>query len=226
VSNYPKWRLEAGLGMGAAFLVCLAFWLGARGNPSRKAEWRGDFALAGMALAAGLVFGWAALNLPLESAEPGDGVRGIFMLVLALVVPMAAAYALARGRELTGFATCLDPSTARASDAIGVVLAAMLAATVVAAIHVALGLVFDPRYKDFPLAALSGPVAALAILAFAGASSPPRPGAAEIAAAFVLSGSAVFVVANEGSANWQAFWFALLLVLLALSALRARAAPG
>ena len=37
----------------------------------------------------------------------------------------------------------------------------------VAAIHVALGLVFDPRYKDFPFAALLGPVVALAILALA-----------------------------------------------------------
>ena len=46
----------------------------------------------------------------------------------------------------------------------------------IAAMHVALGLVFDPRYKDFPLAALTGPVVALAILAFAGAAATQRPG--------------------------------------------------
>jgi hypothetical protein len=86
--------------------------------------------------------------------------------------------------------------------------------------HVALGLVFDPRYKDFPFPALSGPVAALAILAFAGARDPARPGLAEIVGAVVLAGSAVFIIANEGIANWQAVLFACLLVVLALTLLQ------
>jgi hypothetical protein len=42
----------------------------------------------------------------------------------------------------------------------------------------------------------------------------------------VLAGSALYVIANEGTANWQAVWFAILLVVLALTALRARAVPG
>jgi hypothetical protein len=42
----------------------------------------------------------------------------------------------------------------------------------------------------------------------------------------VLTASALFVVANEGSANWQALVLAGLLVLLALTALQAKAAPG
>ena len=71
---------------------------------------------------------------------------------------MATAYALARGDRLAGFAEALDSSYWRRSNIVAVVLAALLAATVVAAIHVALGLVFDPRYKDFPFAALAGPV--------------------------------------------------------------------
>jgi hypothetical protein len=150
----------------------------------------------------------------------------MLMFVLALVVPMAASYALARGQSLAGFGEVLDLSRWRRSDTISVILAALFVATLVAAIHVALGLVFDPRYKDFPLASLTGPAVALFILAFANARTPPNPGQAEIAAAAVLAGSAVFVTANEGSANWQAVWFALLLVLLALTALRARALPG
>ena len=107
-----------------------------------------------------------------------------------------------------------------------VVLSALLAVTIIAAIHVALGLVFDPRYKDFPFAALLGPVSALAILALADNPGPPRPGGAEIATAAVLTGSAVFVVLNEGIANWQALLFAALLLLLALTAVRAKAVPG
>ena len=45
-------------------------------------------------------------------------------------------------------------------------------------------------------------------------------------AAAVLTGSAVFIVLNEGIANWQALVFATLLLLLALTAMRAKAAPG
>jgi glucan 1,3-beta-glucosidase len=139
---------------------------------------------------------------------------------------MAAAFALARGWELPGFAMALDPWHWRGSTRGNAILAALLVATVVAAIHVALGLVFDPRYKDFPFAALTGPVTALAVAAFMGARAHVRPGAAEIAAAWVLAGSALFIVVNEGAANWQAVWLALLFGVLALTVLRARAAPG
>jgi hypothetical protein len=172
------------------------------------------------------LFGLAAVNLPMEGEIAGDRLRSAAMFVLALVVPMAACYALARGDRLAGLARALDPTYWRGSNLVEAVVATLLAATMIAAIHVALGLVFDPRYKDFPIAALLGPVAALAILAFAGNSGPPRPGSAETAAAALLTGSAVFVTLNEGIANWQAVLFAMLLLVLALTALRAKAAPG
>jgi glucan 1,3-beta-glucosidase len=127
---------------------------------------------------------------------------------------------------LAGFASALDPSRWRRSGSIQVILAALFAATVVAAIHVALGLVFDPRYKDFPLAALTGPVIALAVLAFADRTQAFAPGMPERVAAALLAGSALFVVGNEGLANWQALIFAGLLLLLALNCLKAEAAPG
>jgi glucan 1,3-beta-glucosidase len=161
----------------------------------------------------------------MEGELTGDRLRALAMFVLALVVPMAASYALACGDRLAAFARALDAAHRRHSNLVEVVVAALLIATTVAAIHVALGLVFDPRYKDFPLAALLGPVTALAVLAFAG-TTPPRPGGAEIMAAALLTGSAVFITLNEGIANWQALAFATLLLLLALTALRATAAPG
>jgi hypothetical protein len=226
VSNHPDWRLKAGLGVGAAFLAVIAFWAGSRGVPSRERSWRRDLAAGGIALGSGLLFGLAAVNLPMEGEMTGDRLRGVAMLVLALVVPMAASYAVARGDRLAGLARALDPSYWRSSNRVEVVLAALLAATLVAAIHVALGLVFDPRYKDFPFAALLGPVTALAILAFANNRALSRTGNAERMAASVLTGSAVFIMLNEGIANWQALLFATLLLLLALTAMRAKAAPG
>ena len=224
VSNHPDWRLKAGLGIGAAVLVFGAFRLGARGRAN--GDWRRDLAAAAIALASGLLFGLAATNLAMENALAGEQPRAVVLFALALAAPMAATFALARSRELPGFAVALDPSRWRRSTRDDAILAALLVVTMVAAIHVALGLVFDPRYKDFPFAALTGPVTALAVAAFMGARGAFRPGLADIAAACVMAGSALFIVANEGIANWQAVWLALLLAILAVTVLRARAAPG
>jgi hypothetical protein len=226
VSNQPRWPIAAGLGVGSAFLAFLSFWLGRRDSGTHAVRWQSELAATLLALGSGLFFGWAAFVLPMDSIVAADRVRNVLMFVLALVVPMASSYALARGQRLAGFGEVLDPSRWRRSDLVGVIPAALFIATVIAAIHVALGLVFDPRYKDFPLDSLTGPAIALFILALTNGRTPPDPGQAELAAATVLAGSALFVTANEGGANWQAVWFALLLVLLALTALRARAVPG
>ncbi len=223
VSNEPRWRLVAGLGIGTALLVFLSAVLGARHRPADTKTWRTDLSVALIAFASGLTIGLAAISLPIESVEPGDQLRSVAMFVLAAVVPLAAGFALGRGDRLPGFDLALDPTHWRGKDVIALVLAGLLAATMVAAMHIALGLVFDPRYKDFPLAALTGPVVALAILAFARAPAPHRPGSAETVGAAVLAGSAIFVIANEGIANWQALLFASLLIVLALTLFQAEA---
>lgn len=225
VSNHPDWRLKAGLGIGAAFLVFVSYWLGLR-RSQRAPSWRRDLICAAIALAAGVLFGLAAVNLPAEGEMQADRLRGALMLGLALVVPIAAAFALARGDRLPGFAYALAPSQRRTRGTIELALSALLIATFVAAAHVALGLVFDPRYKDFPFAALIGPVTALALLAFAGGKPDSSPGAAERIGAAILAASALFVVLNEGPGNWQAALLSALLAVLAVTCLRLRAAPG
>lgn len=219
VSNHPRWRLAAALDIFAAFLVFAAAWL-AR-EERRSLPWATGFAIAAIALSSGLVFGSAALGLPMEPPELGDRLRSAGMLVLSLAVPVLAAVALVRDEPLESLAVALNPSLWRRTDATTVLLSCLFAATLVAAMHVALGLVFDPRYKDFQLALLSGPVAALAILTVV--SRPGggilRPDVADAVAALLLIGSALFVVGNEGLANWQALWFGALLVVLSLTAL-------
>jgi glucan 1,3-beta-glucosidase len=226
VSNHPKWRLEAGLGIGAAFLVFAAAWFGRPKEIDGEEGLGRDLAVAAIALAAGLVFGWAALGLPMEPPEPGDRLRSAGMIVLSLLVPMLAAGAVVRGAPLASLDVALNPPLARRVDVWSLLLAIVFAATIVAAIHVALGLVFDPRYKDFQLALLTGPVVALAVVTWAKAPLRLAPGMAERVAAGLLAFSALFVMFNEGIANWQALWFGGLLVLLALSALRAVPSPG
>jgi Na+(H+)/acetate symporter ActP len=85
-------------------------------------------------------------------------------------------------------------------------------------------LVFDGRYRDFPFA----PLTAVAIPLFVLATWKRRSNvpAAEKAMAVTLAVSAVYIVANESFANWQALWFAAALLVLALTLVQARDVPG
>jgi glucan 1,3-beta-glucosidase len=104
--------------------------------------------------------------------------------------------------------------------ALGIVLIALA----VLSLQAALGLVFDPRYRDFPFAPLTGAV--MPFLFVANWKWRPQVPAAELAMAVLVMGAAIYIVLNEGFANWQAFWFAAGLTALALILVRVPAAPG
>ena len=74
------------------------------------------------------------------------------------------------------------------------------------AVQAALGLVFDPRYKDFPFA----PLTAAAVPFLLHTLTMPRPrgarGVAEMLAALLLALSVPYIVLNESLANWQSLW--------------------
>jgi glucan 1,3-beta-glucosidase len=104
--------------------------------------------------------------------------------------------------------------------ALGIVLIALA----VLSLQAALGLVFDPRYRDFPFAPLTGAV--MPFLFLAKWKPRPRVPAAELAMAVLVMGAAIYIVLNEGFANRQACWFAAGLTALALILVRGPAAPG
>ena len=89
------------------------------------------------------------------------------------------------------------------------------------ALQVAFGLVFDPRYKDFPFAPLTAAIVPIVLVALL-SRSDRRQGLAELTAAATLAASAVYIVFNESVANWQSVWLCLLLLLLSLSLVRFR----
>jgi len=103
--------------------------------------------------------------------------------------------------------------------------AILLAATVLA-LQTALGLVFDPRYRDLTFAPLTAAVVPYAVASLVGIRGPARLGQAERIAALTLAGSAVYIVLNESFENWQAVWFAAVLVLLAITLFRLRDAQS
>ena len=105
-------------------------------------------------------------------------------------------------------------------------LGVIMIATLLLAIQIALGLVFDPRYKDFPFA----PLTAAAVPFLLHSLMMPRPqgtgGAAEQVAAALLVVSLPYIVLKEGLANWQSLWLCAALAAFAISLVRVRGAPG
>ena len=93
ISNYPHWRLQAGLGIGAALIVFVSAWLGDCGTDRR--DWDTDLTIALIALVTGLLFGLAVENFAIDGEQLGDRIKAMIMVVLAFVVPAAAAFAVA-----------------------------------------------------------------------------------------------------------------------------------
>ncbi len=226
VSNHPGWRLWAGLG---AALACTVF--GAaffvekqrRGAASSRFMWAGVAVIAGTS---GLLAGLAVESAFVESLGWGGLLRSLTLCALALVAPVVAAATLARGRAPAAFARILARTVERPSDLLERVTGYVLIVATIMAMQAALGLVFDPRYRDFPTASLSVVVVAYGVVRLAGArGSGVRPLAETIAAA-VLGLSAIYIVVNETISNWQALWFGLALVGLAAILAAARDAQG
>jgi glucan 1,3-beta-glucosidase len=151
------------------------------------------------------------------------------MLALAALVPVAAAGALTSGRPIPGFAGVLADAERRERDPLRFALGFMLIVLAVIAVQVALGLVFDPRYKDFPFAPLTA--ATVPFLALALLRGGPELGGkwfgratAETTIAALLVGAAIYIAINETFANWQSLW--LCATLLALAVTLARAPAG
>ena len=86
----------------------------------------------------------------------------------------------------------------------------------------ALGFVFDPRYRDFPYAALTMAVVPFATLLLNRPKVGRRP-VAETVFAGLLAGSAVYIGLNEGRDNWQSLWTCAIYLLFAVTLWQARA---
>jgi hypothetical protein len=146
------------------------------------------------------------------------------MAALALASPVAGAAALMRGARPPSLAGAM--SWTGKSDPIARTVGLLFVGLIVLAVQVALGLVFDPRYRDFPFAPLTGAAIPFLVLVLIGPHRSGAVGVAEKAFAAVLGLSVLYIVPNEGLANWQALWFSAVLIVLAFTLLRWRDAPG
>ena len=223
VSDHPHWVMQALAGIVLAAMAFAAAWAGGdKKNPPPRCLWP---AIAALAFLPAVLFGWTLGTVPVESFNAIGWVRSLAFAAVAVAAPVVCAAGCAAGRALPTFALLLGrPGVQR--TALDVALAGTFIVLVLLAVVAALGLVFDPRYRDIAFAPLTAATVPFLVLHLATARPTGRPAAAEIAAAATLTASAVYIVLNESLANWQSVWFAAALVGLSFILARARDAPG
>lgn len=226
VSNHPHWRWQAAGGIALAATAFGAAFFARR----RRARIEDDNvawpALVANASIAGILVGWAVENALLESLSAGGWLRSCALVIVAIAAPIACAAGLSARIAIPSFARILASATDRARDPIVLALGLVLISISILAVQSALGLAFDPRYRDFPFAPLTAAVAPFLLLQF---RSPPGQGAPAIAeriTACVLVLCSAYIAYNETLGNWQAVWLCAILLLLAFTLARARAAQG
>jgi exo-beta-1,3-glucanase (GH17 family) len=223
ISNFPFWKLQMGCGMALSFFVFLAGWLTLRRRPwqPRPASW---IAVGTSATISGMLLGVAADKMFYESYGIGGWLQWGALLAAAIASSLLCANAAMSGRPLPAFLELLGPRDGRTGSVLTMLLGLSLIITTLIGAETALGFAFDPRYRDFPFAALTMavvPFAALMLL------NRPKEGVrpiAESAFAGVLMVGALYTGFNEGAQNWQAMWTCAIYFLFALTLWRARVA--
>jgi exo-beta-1,3-glucanase (GH17 family) len=232
VSDHPWWIWQLAVGLALTAVVFAGAIRAGGGRSIAKAPGRVAAGIAAIGLVAGVAAPWAFENVVIQSFGPGGWIRGAAFAAVALAAPVVAAMTLAANERLPAFARVLGgppppyppPQAGEGREGAFVARASglVLVATTVLALQTALGLVFDPRYRDFTDGELSAAVVPFAIATALGAGRGGPRGRAETIAAVTLAGSAVYIVLNEGFANWQALWFGAVLMALAVTIDRLR----
>jgi exo-beta-1,3-glucanase (GH17 family) len=221
ISNFPFWKLQMACGMALSALVFAVAWLTLRRRPwtPRLTSW---IAVGTSATTAGILFGVAADKMFYESYGFGGWLGWGALLAAAIASPLLCTNALMSGRALPTFLELLGPREERSQGVPTMMLGAVLLVTVLIGAETALGFVFDPRYRDFPFAALTMAVVPFSTLMLL---NRPKEGIRPIAEAVfagLLAGAAIYTLFNEGADNWQSLWTCVAYFLLAVTLWRAR----
>jgi exo-beta-1,3-glucanase (GH17 family) len=222
ISDHPHWALQALAGIALAAAAFAAAFSAGRAKLAPAFFW---WRIAALAYLPAVLFGWTIAAVAPESFSAGGWVRSLALAALAAAAPIVCAIACAVRRALPSLSALLGGAGAQ-PDGLAWALGLSLLLLVLLAVQTALGLVFDPRYRDIPFAALGAAVLPYLVLWASTERRPGPPAMAERVAAFVLAACAIYIVLNESFANWQAVSFAAALVGLAFILARARGAPS
>src|SRR6185295_4289951 len=110
----------------------------------------------------------------IESFDLGGWLRNLSFAALAIAAPIVGAAAMALSIGPPAFARVIGPKPDRVRDPLALALGVLLMALAVLAVQSALGLSFDPRYRDFLFAPLTAAAFPFVLLSFVA----PRPAGA------------------------------------------------
>jgi exo-beta-1,3-glucanase (GH17 family) len=221
VSNHPRWPWLAFAGIVLAALSFGAAHVTARGGNPTPQLWP---RVAAFGFGSAVLFGWTIERVPIESYSAGGWLRSLALVAIAAAAPIVCAAACAAGRSLPSFAFLLG-RRGEQRDKLGMALTGISIMLTLLSLQEGLGLVFDPRYRDFTFAPLGAAAFPLLVLTFTIRSSGLRA-TAETFAAAVLAACAIYIMPNETFANWQAIWFCAAILSVALILVQVRDAPG
>ncbi|MDI4239087.1 beta-(1-6) glucans synthase [Bradyrhizobium sp. Arg237L] len=213
VSNYPFWKLQLGAGLAfsiAVFVTALLARLRSAA-PTALPRW---LAVAASATVGGILLGMSVENALYESYGFAGLMRQGSLLIAATVLPLLCMNALMSGRALPAFAELIGPREMRARSLPALLLGAVLFVTALAATESALGLMFDPRSRDFPFASLTMAAVPILVVTLLNRRKPEVCATSESVFAGLFAAAAVYLLLNEGFQNWQSLWTAAALFLL------------
>src|SRR5438067_1238600 len=222
ISNFPFWKLQMACGMALSLFVFGTAWLTLRRRPwtPRLSSW---IAVGMSATTAGILLGIAADKMFYESYGVGGWLQWGALLAAAIAAPLLCANALMSGRALPTFLELFGPREVRSGSVLTIVLGLALTVVVLIGAESALGFSFDPRYRDFPFAALAMAVVPFSMLALMNRPQQGLRPMSETVFAAVFAGAALYTLFNEGAENWQSLWSCALYLTLALTLWQARA---
>ncbi|MET3841636.1 glycosyl hydrolase family 17 protein [Bradyrhizobium sp. OAE829] len=212
VSNYPFWKLQ--LGAGLAFGICvfavalLTLWR--RRVATGLAPW---LAVSACATTGGILLGLGAEKAFYENYGVAGLLNQGWLLTAAIALPLLCVNALMAGRPLPSLRELLGPRQGWPSSLPALVLGVVLMVTTLITVEVALGLVFDPRSRDFPFASVTMAAVPVWTVALLCRRKSDDGVTAEAVFAGLLAAAALFLVFNEGVHNWQSLWTAAAFVL-------------
>ena len=222
ISNHPDWPRQALAGIVLAALTFGGAMAAGRGKRFSALLWA---EIGALAFVPAVLIGWTIETVLVESFSPGSWARSLAFAAVSGLAPVVCAAGFVAGRRIPAFAALIGGS-GRRRDFLDWALGGTLIALMLVAVEAALGLVFDPRYRDIPFAPLTAAAVPFLVLLAATRRVDGMRAAAESVAGAVLALSAGYIVFNETFANWQSVWFCAGLLGLAAILLSVRDPPG
>ena len=218
VSEHPDWRMKAGIAFGLSLIILTVMaWRG--GKPE---------ALGGLGAGFGAGFAGSALLLQIIHSHvawrsPIEGLVEVMLFLISLAVLYFVLPEITKKRAGIAPLSIYDTLNwlrhpTKHNRSIALYLGLTQLAATFSALVVSMGLNFDSRYRDFPLAAFALPALSFALLAFNRGDQKRVNGdrREEVVFSLLFLISAVLIATEEGPLNINALLWCTLNVIFVL----------